>query len=109
MTALVALVVMLAAPMGPGARVALGSIFDAVAVAALPSGREPWSLLRTAEPTISADRIESGGLFVGTPALFGVHGSSWTDTTWRLGDIDVTDPDRGGTPLIRVPAEALET
>ena len=47
-------------------------------------------------PSVTADRIESGGLFLGAPALFGVHGASWTDTTWQLGDIDVTDPDRGG-------------
>jgi len=91
------------------ASIELGSIFDAAALAALPSGREPWSLLRTAEPTISADRIDAGGLFLGAPALFGVHGTSWTDTTWRLGDVDITDPDRGGTPLIDVPAEALES
>ena len=98
--------VMLAVLLGPP--VELGSIFDAAALAALPSGREPWSLLRTAEATVSADRIESGGLFLGAPALFGVHGTSWTDTTWRLGAVDITDPDRGGTPLLAVPAEALE-
>lgn len=92
-----------------GPPIELGSIFDATALSALPSGREPWSLLRTAEAAVTADRIESGGLFPGQPALFGVHGTSWTDTTWRLGDVDVTDPDRGGTPLIAVPAEALET
>ena len=84
-------------------------MFDAEALAALPSGREPWSLLRTAEAAVTADRIESGGLFVGTPALIGVHGASWADTTWRLGAIDVTDPDRGGTPLIAIPVEALES
>ena len=52
---------------------------------------------------------KAAGCSSATPALFGVHGASWTDTTWRLGDIDVTDPDRGGTPLIAVPVEALES
>ena len=90
-----------------GPPVGLGSLFDAAALAGLPSGREPWSLLRTAEATVTADRIESGGLFLGAPALFAVHGGSWTETTWQLGDVDVTDPDRGGRPMITVPAEAL--
>ena len=85
----------------------LGSFFDSAALAGLPSGREPWSLLRTGEAAVTADRIESGGLFLGAPALFAVHGGSWTETTWRLGDADVTDPDRGGRPLVVVPAEAL--
>src|SRR5688500_16164022 len=103
MTAVLAVALLMGPPID------LGSIFDATALSALPSAREPWSLLRTAEATVTADRIESGGLFPGQPALFGVHGTSWTDTTWQLGDVDITDPDRGGTPLIAVPAEALET
>lgn len=103
MTPLLAIAVLLGPPLE------LGTMFDAAALAALPSAREPWSLLRTAEAAVTADRIESGGLFLGTPALLGVHGASWTGTTWRLGDIDITDPDRGGTPLITVPAEALES
>jgi hypothetical protein len=102
-TPLLAIAILLGPP------VELGSMFDAAALAALPSGREPWSLLRTAEAVVTADRIESGGLFPGTPALIGVHGASWTDTTWRLGDVDITDPDRGGTPLIAVAVEALES
>src|SRR6187397_146198 len=102
MTPLLALAVLL------GPLIELGSLFDAEALAGLPSSREPWSLLRTAEPTITADRIESGGLFSGAPALFGVHGSSWTETAWLLDGIDITDPDRGGTPMVAVPAEALE-
>ena len=103
MTAAFALALLLGPP------VELGSLFDADALAALPSGREPWSLLRTAEATVTADRIEAGGLFLGTPAVLGVHGSSWTETTWSLGDVDITDPDRGGTPLLALPAEALES
>src|SRR6187402_157747 len=103
MTPLLALAFLLGPP------IELGSLFDAEALAGLPSSREPWSLLRTAEPTITADRIESGGLFSGAPALFGIHGSSWTDTAWRLDGVDITDPDRGGTPMITVPTEALET
>ncbi len=57
---------------------------------------------------MTADRIDSGGLFPGAPALFGVHGSSWTETTWQLDGIDITDPDRGGVPLVVVSAEAIE-
>ncbi len=90
-----------------GPPVQLETVFDAAALAALPSAREPWSLLRTAEAVVTADRIEGGGLWTGAPALVGVHGAPWTETTWRLGAVEVTDPDRGGTPLLFVPAEAL--
>ena len=68
------LLLALAAALGPPLE--LGSLFDAAALAALPSGREPWSLLRTAEAVVTADRIESGGLYAGTPARLGVHGAS---------------------------------
>lgn len=103
------MILALALAAGLGPPVELGSLFDADALAALPSGREPWSLLRTGEAVVTADRIESGGLFLGAPALLGVHGASWTEASWILDGIDITDPDRGGTPMVVLPAEALES
>ena len=47
-------------------------------------------------------------MYTGEPGLMGLRGSSWTHASWRLGDLDITDPDRSGTPLLLVDPEALE-
>ncbi len=83
--------------------------FDAEALRSLPSGRDPWSLLETIEPFAVVDRIDTGGLWVGRPAHLSAHGGSWTDTSYRLGGLDVTDPRRGGLPLPLVPLSGLES
>ena len=51
-------------------------------------------------PEIIADRVDTGGLSTGDPARTGARGSSWTQTTIRIGAVDLTDPVRGGTPLL---------
>lgn len=62
------------------------------------SGNLP-GLLGVLVPELVPDRIETGGLSTGESARLGVHASSWTQTQFRLGDVDVTDPDGSGTPL----------
>jgi len=37
----------------------------------------------------------------------GAHGSSWTQTSFRLDGVDITDPLRTGRPLLDVPLDAL--
>src|SRR5258708_11341844 len=66
-----------------------------------------WSVFETIESTAILDRIESSGLYVGEAGLMGVRGSSWTQASWLLGDPDITDPDRTGTPLYFPDPEAL--
>jgi len=65
----------------------------------LPSARTVWSLLDTAHPFLITDRIDNGGLGGGVPARVGGYLSPWTQTSFRLGTIDVTGPTSGGIPL----------
>lgn len=90
------------------ARFSLAPSFDADLLRDLPLGRSLWSVLESVEATAIVDRMESGGLYAGEPGLVGVRGSSWTQAHWLLGDFDVTDPDRGGVPLLLIDPEAIE-
>ena len=38
-------------------------------------------------------------MYAGTAARIGAHGSSWTQTLFRVGDINISAPDGSGTPL----------
>jgi hypothetical protein len=85
-----------------------GGTFDPDLLRDIPSSGSPWSLLETVEATAILDRIENGGLYVGEAGLLGVHGSSWTQVTYRLGALDITDPGRTGTPLFQPDLFALQ-
>src|SRR5258708_31505467 len=85
-----------------------GATFDQELLRDIPSSGSPWSLLETVEATAILDRIENGGLYVGEAGLLGVHGSSWTQVTYRLGNLDITDPGRTGTPLLQPELFALQ-
>lgn len=80
--------------------VAPGQAFDEDLLRDLPSGRDAWSLLETADATAVLDRIEGGGLYAGEPGLVGIHGTSWTQVSYRLDGLDLTDPQGAGTPLL---------
>src|SRR5262245_9850531 len=67
-----------------------------------------WPLLETSDGASILDRIEGGGLAVGEPGRLSVHGSSWTQTAFAIGRLDVTDPDRGGLPLVYPDLDALD-
>lgn len=86
----------------------LGPTFDAEILRDLPLGHTLWSAFETVDPTALVDRMENGGMYAGEPGLLGIRGSSWTQASWTLGDLDITDPDRTGTPLLLVDPEVLE-
>ena len=86
----------------------LGPEFDGDLLRGLPMSNGLWSVFETIESTAILDRMEGGGLYVGEAGLLGIRGSSWTQASWRLGDLDITDPDRTGTPLFFAGPEALE-
>ena len=65
----------------------------------MPSSGSLYSLLETIHPEVVSNRIEGGGMYPGTPAHIGAHGSTWTQTLFRVGDINISDPDGSGTPL----------
>jgi hypothetical protein len=86
-----------------------GTTFDPQLLRDVPAGHDVWSLFETVDATAVLDRMSTGGLFVGEPGLLGIQGASWTQPTWRLGDADVTDPDRGGVPLLFADPEWLDS
>ncbi len=75
----------------------------------LPSSRNVWSHLETVEAAAILDRIDGAGLYLGTPGWFSMRGASWTQNTILLDGVDVTDPARGGTPLIEPDLGAFES
>jgi hypothetical protein len=81
-------------------RAPLGSTLTIGPLAMLPSTGDLVELAGAEIPEIIADRVDTGGLSTGDPARIGARGSSWTQTTFRVGGADVTDPLRGGTPLL---------
>ena len=79
----------------------LGSSLTVTALADLPSsGGNLFTLLDTVIPELISDRVDSGGLNVGGTARLGAHGSSWTQTLFRLDGVDITDGDGSGAPLL---------
>ncbi len=78
----------------------LGSTLNVPMLADLPTGGSLYSVFDTMPAEVISDRIDTGGLFTGELARIGSHGSSWTQTMFRIGDADVTNPYAGGTPLL---------
>jgi hypothetical protein len=66
----------------------------------LPTGNSPFVVLETIPPEVTGDRFSGGGLTVATAPRFGAFLNSWTQTEFRIGDVTVTDPRTGGTPLL---------
>ena len=89
-----------AAAQPPDAPVPLGVRLAASPLGDLPSTDNVYSILDTAVPEVIADRIDTGGLSTGDPSHIGAHGSSWTQTLFQIGDVDITDPMGSGTPLL---------
>ena len=68
-------------------------------LSSLPSAGSLYSLIETIPPEVVAHRIDTGGMYAGTAARIGAHGSSWTQTVFRIGDINISGPEGNGTPL----------
>ena len=88
------------APQPSEERPPLGGSITVDALGFLPSAATLYSLLDTSIPDVIADRIDTGGLSAGEPARVGAHGSSWTQTLFRLGSVNITDPNGNGTPML---------
>src|SRR5712691_3285120 len=78
----------------------LGSTLNADVVRDLPTSNSPFAVLETIQPEAIGNRFSSGGLNVATAPQFGAFLNSWTQTQFRIGDIAITDPRAGGTPLL---------
>ena len=60
----------------------------------------PFSVLETLQPETIGNLFAAGGLNAATAPKVGGFLNSWTQTQFRIGDITVTDPRAGGTPLV---------
>jgi hypothetical protein len=73
-----------------------------------PSSGSVQGLVETTVAPVTSDRFDAGGSGVGEPAKFGAYAGSWTQTTYRLGDLDITNPLRPGTPMVLPDTAGLE-
>jgi len=66
----------------------------------LPSGGNIWSLIENQDLSATTNRIDVGGMWADEPALWSSRGGvSWTQTSYLLNGMDVTDPYWRGRPL----------
>lgn len=84
-----------------------GMQFANVNLQGLPTSRTIWSVLDVEETSIVVDKFEYGGLETGRPALFGAHGASWTENSYYLNGLNVTDPYTTGQPMIDPDYDAI--
>ena len=77
----------------------IGSAFDADVLRDLPLGGNIYALLETTQADVISDRFNSGGLNVGGSARLDGFLSSWSQTMFRIGDLNVSDPNGGGALL----------
>lgn len=85
---------------------ALGSSFPAELVSNLPIGDSVYAILETTQSEVIADRFNNGGLNVGGDSRVGGFLGSWSQTLFRVGDVDITDPSGSGAALF-VPDAAM--
>jgi hypothetical protein len=78
----------------------VGSSLTADTLANLPLAENVYSVLETTQSEVISDRFNAGGLNVGENARVGGFLGSWSQTSFRIGDIDITDPSGGGAPLL---------
>ena len=68
---------------------------------ALPSAHNIWSLAENQDMSATAGRIDVGGLWGTIPAYFSARGgTTWTQSSYSLNGMDVTDPYSKGMPLL---------
>jgi len=96
-------------PQTPRERPPLGAILTVGPLGLLPADANLFSLLDTLVPDVIADRIDAGGVGAGSPARVGAHGSTWTQTVYRVGDADITSLSGAGTPLLMPPTDVWDS
>ena len=88
-------------------RTAYGTRFDSAALELLPRSGSVYGLIERSDPLVVTERIEGGGTYL-EPQRLGASGASWTQTSFRLGDADVTDPDRTGFAMFYPNLDTLQ-
>src|SRR5688572_4444348 len=65
----------------------------------LPAGGNLFALIEAAQPDVTTDRFNSGGLNAGSPDKAGAFLASWSQTEYRIGDVPISSP-VDGTPML---------
>lgn len=73
---------------------------DSFQIDSLPSAGNIWSIIENQDLSATTNRIDVGGMWADQPALWSSRGGvSWTQTSYLLNGMDVTDPYWRGMPL----------
>ncbi|MGC4081332.1 MAG: hypothetical protein QM736_04260 [Vicinamibacterales bacterium] len=80
--------------------VSVGSTLPADVIRDLPLGDNAYSILENTQPEVISDRFNSGGLNVGGDSRAGGFLGSWSQTLYRIGDVNVTDSLGTGASLV---------
>ena len=88
-------------------RSAYGTRFNGAALQLLPDSGGVYGLIERSDPLAVTDLMEGGGTYL-DPQRLGASGASWTQTSFRLGDADLTDPDRTGFAMFYPNLNAFE-
>ena len=88
-------------------RTAYGSRFNGASLQLLPDSGAVYGLIERSDPLVITDLMEGGGTYL-NPQRLGASGASWTQTSFRLGDADLTDPDRTGFAMMYPHLNAFE-
>jgi len=78
----------------------VGSTLSADVVRDLPLGDSVYAVLENTQAEVISDRFNSGGLNIGGDTRVGGFLGSWSQTLFRVGDLDVSDPNGSGAPLL---------
>ena len=78
----------------------LGSTLTADFLSDLPTGDNAFAVPETIQLETVSDLFSAGGLNVAAAPHVGGLLNSWTQTQYRVGDVTITDPRAGGTPLL---------
>jgi hypothetical protein len=65
----------------------------------LPAGANLFALLESAQPEITTDRFNSGGLNAGEAEKMSAFLASWSQTQYRIGDVTISSP-VDGRPML---------
>jgi hypothetical protein len=88
-------------------RSAYGTRFNSTMIEMLPQSGGIYGLIERSDPLVVTERMEGGGAYP-EPQRLGASGASWTQTTFKIGDVDITDPDRTGYAMLYPNLDALQ-
>ncbi len=78
----------------------VGSVFPADVIRDLPVGDSVYAILETTQSELISDRFNSAGMNIGGDTRIGGFLGSWSQTLFRAGDIDISDPAGSGSALL---------